>query len=140
MAFNHLISIIIPVYNVEPWLDECLESVVGQTYENLEIIIVNDGSTDSSGEICEKWANKGSRIKLFIQENAGLSAARNAGLRNAIGDYYLFVDSDDYIEPNMAACLYDALGVQNFGEQEAIYAEEIDRLNRLFQYLVLLSK
>lgn len=104
-----IISVIIPVYNVAPWLDECIESVVGQTYQNLEILIVNDGSTDSSGQLCEKWVKTDSRIKLFVQENAGLSAARNTALRNATGEYYLFVDSDDYIEPNIAERLYCAL-------------------------------
>ena len=93
-----LISIIIPVYKVEPYLERCLDSVVGQTYRNLEIILVDDGSPDRSGEICDEYAAHDGRIIVIHQENQGVSAARNAGLDIAKGDYILFVDSDDWLE------------------------------------------
>lgn len=92
-----LVSVIIPIYNVEKYLKRCLDSVVGQTYHNLEIILVNDGSTDGSREICQRYAQNDSRIRLFTQENQGLSAARNTGLDHMNGEYIVFVDSDDYI-------------------------------------------
>lgn len=92
-----LVSVIVPVYNVEKYLVRCLDSIVGQTYRNLEIILVNDGSTDNSGEICRQYAERDARIRLFTQENQGLSAARNTGLDHMNGEYIVFVDSDDYI-------------------------------------------
>lgn len=93
---QNLISIIIPVYNVEEYLAECLDSVLAQTYKNLEIIVVNDGSTDRSGEICQEYAKKDQRIILIEKENGGLSDARNAGIKMATGEYLMFLDSDDY--------------------------------------------
>ena len=95
---NELISVIIPVYNVEQYVESCLNSVIDQSYTNLEIILVDDGSTDRSGEICGQYALKDSRIKVIHEENAGLGEARNRGLRIASGDYICFVDSDDWIE------------------------------------------
>ena len=95
------ISIIIPVYNAEQHLDQCIESVVNQTYSNLEIILINDGSTDSSLDICKKWHKKDSRILLVNKQNEGVSVARNKGLEIASGEMIGFVDSDDYIEPDM---------------------------------------
>lgn len=92
------VSVIIPVYNVEKYLRHCLESVIGQTHQNLEIILINDGSKDQSGAICDEYAAKDSRIRVVHQENAGVSRARNRGLELATGDYYHFLDSDDYIE------------------------------------------
>ena len=98
---NHaLISVIIPVYNVEQYLCECVDSVINQTYKNLEIILVDDGSTDSSGKICDDYAHKDERISVIHQKNSGLSGARNTGIDNASGDYIYFLDSDDYIDPN----------------------------------------
>ncbi len=93
-----LFSIIIPVYNVEKYLRECLESVLCQTYEDWEVICINDGSTDGSATILEEYAAKDSRFKVISQPNGGLSAARNTGLDAASGDYVLFLDSDDYLE------------------------------------------
>jgi len=93
-----LLSVIIPVYNVEPYLEQCLDSVINQTYKNLEIICINDGSTDNSLKILEKYHKKDSRIKLINQKNKGTAAARNAGLDIATGEYITFVDSDDYLE------------------------------------------
>lgn len=98
MISTSLISIIIPIYNVEKYLPKCLDSVISQTYTNIEIILVNDGSTDSSGLICDDYALKDSRIKVIHKENGGVSSARNIGLDTASGDYVMFVDSDDYVE------------------------------------------
>lgn len=96
-----LISIIIPIYKVEEYLDECISSVVNQTYNNLEIILVDDGSPDNCPMMCDEWARKDSRIKVIHKENGGLSDARNAGLDMATGDFIAFVDSDDWISPDM---------------------------------------
>lgn len=93
------ISVIIPVYNVALYLEECLNSVVSQSYTNLEILLIDDGSTDHSGAICDQFASIDSRIKVIHQKNAGAAAAKNAGLRAATGAYLSFVDSDDYLEP-----------------------------------------
>ena len=104
-----LISVIIPVYKVEEYLPACIDSVLAQTYENLEIILVDDGSPDNCGKICDEYAEKDSRIKVIHKENGGLSSARNAGLREMSGDYVGFVDSDDSIEPEMYETLYNAV-------------------------------
>ena len=96
-----LISVIIPVYNVEQYLDCCLQSVVNQTYKNLEIILVDDGSTDASATICDNWKEKDSRVFVLHQENSGASAARNNGLQYARGRYLAFIDSDDWIDADM---------------------------------------
>ncbi len=96
-----LISVIIPVYNVEKYLNACLDSLVNQTYKELEIILVDDGSTDNSGDICDNWAKKDSRIKVFHKKNGGQSTARNMGLDVCTGKYIGFVDSDDYVSLDM---------------------------------------
>lgn len=96
-----LVSVIVPVYNVEEYIDECLESIVNQSYNNLEIILVNDGSTDGSGKKCEQWAKIDSRIMIVNKRNGGLSSARNAGLSCSKGDYISFVDSDDMVNEKM---------------------------------------
>ena len=92
------VSIVIPVYNVEKYLERCLFSIVNQTYKEIEIILVNDGSKDNSGAICDQFVKKDSRAKVVHQENRGLSEARNTGLRNVTGDYVMFLDSDDWLE------------------------------------------
>lgn len=92
------VSIIIPVYNVEEYIEQCLQSIINQTYKNIEIIIVNDGSPDKSGLIIEKYSKKDSRIKVINKENGGLSSARNSGILKASGEYVLHVDGDDYID------------------------------------------
>ena len=102
-----LISVIVPVYKVEKYLDRCVESIVNQTYKNLEIILVDDGSPDNCGAMCDNWAEKDSRIKVIHKENGGLSDARNAGMNTATGDLMGFVDSDDYISPDMYQLLYE---------------------------------
>ena len=95
------ISIIIPVYQVEKYIKRCLDSILSQTYSNLEIILIDDGSRDMSGKICDEYAIKDSRIKVIHQDNAGVSVARNKGLDICTGDYVTFVDSDDFLEPLM---------------------------------------
>ena len=109
---NPLISVIVPVYNVENYLKKCLESITNQTYKNLEIILIDDGSTDNSGKICDEYAGKDNRIKVVHKINGGLSDARNAGLEIAKGEYIGFVDSDDYIAEDMYEFLYN-LAVDN---------------------------
>lgn len=108
-----LISIIVPVYNVETYLEKCVNSIINQTYKNLEVILIDDGSTDSSGIICDEIARKDSRIKVIHKKNFGVSAARNLGLDNANGEYIGFVDSDDWIEPNMYELLYREIEENN---------------------------
>lgn len=97
---NPLISIIVPVYNVENYLRKCLESIINQTYKNLEIILINDGSTDNSGKICDEYAGKDNRVKVIHNENRGVSHSRNCGLDIAKGEYILFIDSDDTVKNN----------------------------------------
>lgn len=97
MNGEHLISVIVPVYNVAIYLEKCIESIVGQTYQKLEIILVDDGSTDTSPEICEQWKQRDRRIVVCHKKNGGLSDARNVGMQMAKGDYLAFVDSDDSI-------------------------------------------
>lgn len=99
------ISVIVPVYKTEGILDRCVESIVGQTYKNLEIILVDDGSPDNCPAMCDEWAEKDSRIRVIHKENGGVSSARNAALDIATGDYIGFVDSDDWIEPEMYSSL-----------------------------------
>lgn len=101
------ISVIVPVYNVERYLNRCVKSIVSQTYNNLEIILVDDGSTDNSGKLCEDF--KDARIKVIHKENEGLGKARNTGIKHATGKYIMFVDSDDYIDNTMVANLYKSL-------------------------------
>ncbi len=96
-----LVSIVVPVYNVEKYLDRCLNSIVSQTYRNLEILLVDDGSPDHCPALCEEWAKKDLRIRVIHKKNAGLGMARNTGMELATGDYLCFVDSDDYIAPDM---------------------------------------
>lgn len=96
-----LVSVIVPVFNAEKYVNRCIDSILNQTYENLEVILVNDGSVDGSIKICEKWQKLDSRVKLITQENAGVSAARNTGIENATGDYISFVDNDDWLRPEM---------------------------------------
>lgn len=92
-----LISVIVPVYNVEKYLDRCIESIVNQTYQKLEILLIDDGATDCSGEKCDDWAKRDKRIKVIHKENEGVSSARNLGIEKATGKYIAFIDSDDYV-------------------------------------------
>lgn len=127
---SKLISVVIPVYNVEQYIGKCLESILSQTYNNLEIIVVNDGATDGSGEIISQYTND-PRLKYIEQKNSGVSAARNAGINFATGDYIAFVDSDDYLELDMYEKLYDAIAKNcadmSVCDYNLIYDERIER-------------
>ncbi len=103
---SELISVIIPVYNAEKYLDDCLKGVLAQTYQTLEVLLVDDGSTDGSGAICDSFARKDPRVRVLRKENGGASSARNAGLREATGEYLYFLDSDDTVEPTILEKLY----------------------------------
>lgn len=104
-----MISVIVPVYNVEKYIRQCLDSIIGQTYKDLEIILVDDGSPDSSGAICDEYAEKDSRIKVIHKQNEGQSIARNVGMQTATGDFIGFVDSDDSIDLEMFEKLFSAI-------------------------------
>ncbi len=110
---NPLISIIVPVYNVEKYIKKCVASLCAQTYENLEIILIDDGSPDMSGAICDELQKTDDRIVVLHQKNAGVSKARNAALDIMHGDYVTFVDADDYVAPDFIACLYHAIESKN---------------------------
>lgn len=110
---NKAISIIVPVYNVYNCLDRCIKSLVNQSFEDIEIILINDGSTDNSGYICDMWAKKDNRIKVIHKHNEGLGFARNSGLDIAQGNYIAFVDSDDYMELNACEVLYNIAVKEN---------------------------
>lgn len=97
----NLISIIIPVYNVDYFLPKCIDSILAQSYDDLEVLLINDGSTDKSPQICEKYAEQNEKVRVFHKENGGVSSARNLGLKVAKGNYIGFIDADDWIEPNM---------------------------------------
>ena len=125
MKKNELISIIIPVYNVEKYVGKCLDSIINQTYKNLEIIVVNDGSKDNSLEIIKEYLKKDERIILIDKENGGLSDARNKGIAKAKGKYYMFIDSDDFADQNMVQVLYDNIKKYN---------KEISICNRYYYY------
>lgn len=107
--YDKLISVIVPIYNVERYLKRCIDSILNQTYSNLEILLIDDGSTDNCANICDEYAKIDKRIKVFHQENSGLSGARNTGIKNFSGDYVTFLDSDDYIHPLFLEYLCRAL-------------------------------
>ncbi len=106
---NDLISIIVPVYNIEKYIFECLDSITKQTYENIEIILVDDGSTDNSSKICDEFSKKDERMKVIHKINEGVSKARNIGINEAHGKYITFIDSDDYVDKNYVKFLYDEI-------------------------------
>lgn len=108
MQQDILISVIVPVYNVEKYLCRCVDSILAQTYQNLEVILVDDGTKDNSDKICDDYASRDPRIRVIHKENGGLSSARNAGIDIASGEYLVFVDSDDWIEPDMVESLLGA--------------------------------
>lgn len=128
---ENLISIIVPVYNVELYLDKCMESIVNQTYKNLEIILIDDGSTDDSGKKCDEWARKDNRIKVIHKENGGVSSARNVGLEMAKGEYIGFVDSDDFIDENMYEMMHreikkDEIDLVICGAKQITFNEKVE--------------
>lgn len=127
---NKLVSVIVPVYNVEKYLKECLQSLLNQTYYNLEIILVNDGSTDSSSSICDEYANKDSRIIVIHKENGGLSSARNAGLNKSTGDYVFFLDSDDLLQNNAIELLYNCLNE----DESSIVMCELEKFKKTYHF------
>lgn len=110
---NPLISVIVPIYKVEEYLDKCVDSIVNQTYTNLEIILVNDGSPDNCPKMCDEWSKKDSRIKVIHKENGGVSSARNKGLEIATGEWISFIDSDDWVEKDYIYELYNAATSNN---------------------------
>lgn len=112
MPQSRTISVIIPVYNVREYLTDCIQSVISQTYKDLEIILVDDGSTDGSGDLCDLLGKKDNRIQVFHQSNAGVSEARNTGIKAATGNYLGFIDADDWIEQNMYQKLIESM-IQN---------------------------
>ena len=113
MQNKGFVSVIIPVYNVRPFLEEALDSVLNQTYKNLEIIIIDDGSTDGSGEICDEYAGRDNRIQVIHQDNGGLSAARNAGLDVMTGDLVAFLDPDDAYVDSFIETLVNAMAAED---------------------------
>ena len=116
------ISIIIPVYNVESYLQQCVESVISQTYSNLEIILVDDGSPDNCPALCDEWAKKDNRIKVIHKKNEGLSAARNSAIKVASGEYLLFIDSDDYVSNEL--CEIAIRSMENFCADVIVFGYE----------------
>lgn len=113
MKNNSLITIIVPIYKVEEYLDRCVESIVNQTYKNIEIILVDDGSPDNCGIKCDEWARKDKRIKSLHKKNGGLSDARNFGKKFSHGDYITFIDSDDWVKPSYVEILYNSIVKDN---------------------------
>ena len=126
------ISVIVPIYGVEAYLDRCVRSIVDQTYENTEIILVDDGSPDNCPAMCDAWAERDSRIKVVHKKNGGLSDARNAGFAVATGELISFIDSDDYIEPEFLSALYRGLKEQKaeVAECGVVYVAEDGRILR----------
>lgn len=127
-----LISVIIPVYNVEKYLKRCLDSVINQTYKNLEIILVDDGSTDDSGKMCDEYAKKDKRIKIVHKKNGGLSSARNCGIEKAKGEFLTFVDSDDEITANYVRFLFEL--IREFDVKMSIASYSVVTEHRVIDY------
>lgn len=130
------VSVIVPVYNSEQYLKRCVDSILSQTYRSIELILVDDGSPDNSGRICDEYAENDSRVRVIHKANAGVSAARNSGLEVASGDYATFVDSDDYIEPDMYSDMMEKVNqyncdvvmcdcVKDFPDRSEIYSHNI---------------
>ncbi len=129
-----MISVIIPVYNVAKYLDQCIESIINQSYSYFECILVDDGSTDGSGDICDTWAEKDSRIKVYHQENQGVSATRNFGIKKAKGEYIYFIDADDIINQN----IFNNIPASDLilGSYEIVYNDHIIKKEHSKNYLV----
>lgn len=136
MNIKPKISVIVPVYNAEKYLCKCIESILSQTFTNFELLLINDGSKDRSGEICEEFARKDGRIKVFHQSNGGVSSARNKGLDNFCGEYICFIDSDDWIEPEYLGSFFVHALQKNesaFIVQD-IYQESAEKTEILFNF------
>ena len=125
-----LVSIVLPVYNVEAYLEQCIHSLLAQTYPSLELILVDDGSTDQSGALCDKLAKEDARIRVIHQENRGVSSARNHGMDCATGEYIGFVDPDDWIEPKMIQSLVEALRKNDAGGAFCGYWEQPETVTK----------
>ena len=106
---NELVSIVVPIYNVENYLRQCLDSIMGQTYQNFECLLINDGSPDHSADICREYVSKDSRFKYFEKKNGGVSSARNLGIEHSKGDYITFIDADDWVDSDYLEVLYTTL-------------------------------
>ncbi len=137
MIGNPEISIIVPIYNREKYIKRCIDSILAQSFTDFELILVDDGSTDSSGKICDEYAQKDQRVKVVHEQNNGVSAARNSGLRLAKGTYIMFCDSDDWVEKNWCECLYN--GIKNTNIKLAmcgynIYNENCASINQVINY------
>ena len=109
LLMSELISIIVPIYNVENYLRQCLDSIMGQTYKNFECLLINDGSPDHSADICREYVSKDSRFRYFEKENGGVSSARNLGIEYSKGEYITFIDSDDWVDSDYLEALYTTL-------------------------------
>ena len=136
------ISVIVPVYNVEQYLERCVDSIINQTYKNLEIILVNDGSTDNSGQLCDELAKKDSRIRVIHKENGGVSEARNFGVKEISGEYVIFIDSDDYINKRMINVLYSQIKLEEAdvsvcGVMNVYENNHIPQARNINEYLIL---
>ena len=145
---NQTISVIVPVYNVAQYLPQCVDSILSQDYGDLEVILVDDGSTDDSGRICDQYAEKDSRVRVIHQKNGGAAAAKNAGLRMAAGDYLAFADSDDYLEPGAYGFLMKTIQetgadavegsfreiYRNRAEEQRICSEILDGFDYLLRF------
>lgn len=138
-----LISVIVPVYNVENYLEQCIESILNQSFVNFELILINDGSTDASGEICECYAREEGRITLIHQENKGLSMARNKGIEVAMGEYLTFIDSDDSIHQEYLEILYRNLKKYqadvSIVNHQAVQEEEVQLETRIENHITVLD-
>lgn len=126
---ENLVTVIVPVYKVEQYLDKCIDSLVNQTYQNLEIMLIDDGSPDNCPQMCDEWAKKDKRIKVIHKENGGQCSARNLALDQCKGDYICFVDSDDWVELNYVECLYKAL-IENDADISLCQLTEVYEDNR----------
>lgn len=126
---SNLVSVIVPVYKVEQYLNRCVSSIIRQSYANLEIILVDDGSPDRCPQLCDEWALQDSRIKVIHKENGGLSDARNAGIKKACGKYICFVDSDDYISSKFVETLYELIHMYNT-DISAVSLKEVSSINQ----------
>ncbi len=122
------ISVVVPCFNVENYIDKCLDSIVGQSYKNLEILLVDDGSSDSTGRKCDEWALRDKRIRVIHQENCGLSCARNKGIINATGSYISFIDSDDYLDKDFYEKLYKKKALLRFIGRSLLDVDDISFL------------
>ena len=130
-----LISVVVPIYNVEQYLDRCISSIVAQTYRELEILLIDDESTDSSPKICDRWARKDERIRVIHKTNAGAGMARNTGIEHASGKYMCFFDSDDYVAPNAIETAYNA-AVKHQADVVVYGAARVDESQKILWTMV----